>query len=145
MSSTLGLLLCYRDSFPADISCSLLEQGKLYKTLGKIRAFVFRYKVKNKNGEQTERSLQLVLSQVNWRNWWKNFYNMFIANYTFLTPTRGLLKLLQYTCLLYSLVRICFCFEIGSHNSYFSFQKNQNKTKNKRKKICKIFLLYSEH
>ena len=130
MSSTLRLLLCYRDSFPADISCSLLEQGKLYKTFGKFRVFVFRYKVKNKNEEETERLLQLVLSQVNWRNWWKIFYSMFNANYTFLTPARGLLKLLQYTCLLYSLVRICFCFEIESHNSYFPFQK-KNKTKQK--------------
>ena len=62
--NTLSLLLCYWDSFPADISCSLEEQGKLYKIFRRFRGFVFRYNVKNKNVELAESLLQLVLSQV---------------------------------------------------------------------------------
>ena len=84
-----------------------------------------------------------IRSETKTRNWRKSFYNMFVANYTFLTPTRCPRKLLWYTCLLHSLFRICFCFEKKSHCSYFSFQKDFHfkKVKIKPKKWEKDFLL----
>ena len=43
----------------------------------------------------------------------------FIASQTSLTSSKGLLELLGYTCLLYSLIRICFCFVKGSYYYYY--------------------------
>ena len=43
----------------------------------------------------------------------------FITSQTSLASSKGLLKLLGYTCLLYSLIRICFCFVKGSHYYYY--------------------------
>ena len=63
---------------------------------------------------------------------------MFITSYTSLTPSRGLIKLPQYTCLLHSFIMICFCFLKRSHYFYFHFKK----AKIKRKKCGKDFLLH---
>ena len=76
-------------------------------------------------------------SKTNRRNWRKTFYNMFIASYTFLTPSRGLIKLL-YTCLLHSFIMICFRFKKEAITSIFHLKK----AKIKRKKREKDFLLH---
>ena len=47
----------------------------------------------------------------------KVFYKMFNVSWTFLTSSKGLLKLFECTCLFHSLVRICFYLEKGSHYS----------------------------
>ena len=69
------------------------------------------------------------------RNWRKVFKIMcVIASETSLISTirsKGLLKFLKYTCLLYNLVRICFYLKKGSNYSYFQMKENG-----------KMFLLY---
>ena len=78
-----------------------------------------------------------IRSETKARNWRKTFYNMFIASYTFLTPSRGLIKLL-YTCLLHSFIMICFRFKKEAITSIFHLKK----AKIKRKKREKDFLLH---
>ena len=76
-------------------------------------------------------------SETKTRNWRKTFYNRFIANYTSLNSTRGPQKLLYYTCLLHSLVRICFCFEKKKPLLLFFISKKQKL--NRKKNVKKIF------
>ena len=62
---------------------------------------------------------------------YKNFggFHVFVFRYRLKNENaelaEGLLKFLTYTCLLYSLVRICFYSEKESHYSYPLFQKNK--------------------
>ena len=49
----------------------------------------------------------------------KGNLGQYVTNQTSLTSNKGLLKLLGYTCLPCNLVRICFCFEKGSHYYYY--------------------------
>ena len=77
-------------------------------------------------------------SKTKTRNRRKTFCNIFIASYTSLTSSRGLIKLLQYICLLHSFTMICFCFKKEATASIFHFKK----AKIKRKKCEKDFLLH---
>ena len=57
----------------------------------------------------------------------KVFISCVFASQISLTSTKcskGLLKFLKYTCLLYNLVRICFYLKKGSNYSYFQMKEN---------------------
>ena len=56
----------------------------------------------------------------------KFFTTCFIASWTSLISSKGLLKLLEYIRLLHSLASIFFYIEKENHYSYLSFQKKVN-------------------
>ena len=65
----------------------------------------------------------------------KTFCIMFVTSYTSLTRSRGLIKLLQYTCLLHSFIMICFCFKKKKPLHLFFISKKQKLNEKNVKKI----------
>ena len=98
---------------------------KIFRSFRAFCVFVFRYRVKNENVQLARNFLQ----------------HVFLANYTSLTSCRGLLELLWYTFLPYSLVRSCFCFEKGRHFLFFISKKQKLNKKNVKKIFYRILTL----
>lgn len=103
------------------------ERQVFLRTVAKIEVFILlsvfhQAKVKNKN---------LELAEI--------FFTCFSENQTSLTSSKGFLKLLNYKCLLQSLVRICFYLEKEVTISIFHFRKTNFNLKKMEKRVSAIY------